>query len=164
MAWFVIWRLRTNESGERKSESFKDIVLILLSSSATILWELPSGPQSHTKRMAKSPPTPDMPFMSLQIRKDVSPNLFSDNPLNRDRALYFLLQAKWGEITWWEPCLLSNKKGNKTRSETGIADYWLSIRTLPTSTLCQGNLFWGSYSITGSQTGLDLLYQFSPIS
>ena len=143
---FARWWLRLGfEVWESKNEVFlkvKEIVLILFPSSATILWELPSGPQSHTKRMAKSPtPWLDIPFMSLQIRKDVSPNLFSDNPLNRDRALYFLLQAKRGEITWWEPCLLSNKKGNKTRSGTGIADCWLSIRTLSTSSLCPGNLF-----------------------
>ena len=29
--------------------------------------------------------------------------------------------------------------------------------------LSRQRFFWGSYSITGSQTGLDLLYQVSPI-
>ena len=138
MTSFGIWGLRIKEWGVLKSErnSFNTILLLCNSE---------SSPLDHkaTQREWQSPPPLDIPFMSLQIRKDVSPNLFSDNPLNRDRALYFLLQAKRGEITWWEPCLLSNKKGNKTSSGTGIADYWLSIRTLPTSKLCQGNPFLG---------------------
>ena len=56
MAWFGIWRLRMKKWGERKSEGSNKYFVTLLSSSATILWELPSGPQSHTKRILKSPP------------------------------------------------------------------------------------------------------------
>ena len=142
--FFARWWLRLGfEVWESKNEVFlkvKEIVLILFSSSATLrapLWT--TKPHKENGKV----PHPLTSLSCLCKSEKMFPRICFPIIRWTETELFISCSKPSGRDHMMRAVPLSNKKGNKTSSETGIADYWLSIRTLPTSTLCQGNPFLG---------------------